>query len=215
MMREKEEDNMIGTGAPTSSGRRPSEFVRIEAMALLTLAERMDGPMASSFSQAVEIVSAAVSEQRRIFVTGMGKSGIIAQKIAAILRSSCSPANFMHPGDAIHGEIGMLSPGAVVIALSYSGETKEILQLLHFFEDFGVKLISFTSSPASSLGLASDVSLDCGVEREACPFGLSPTASTAVMLALGDALALEVSLQCGRTANDFENLHRKPGTPRI
>jgi arabinose-5-phosphate isomerase len=175
----------------------------------------MDGPMAAPFSEAVAIVRAAVLDGRRTFVTGMGKSGIIAQKIAAILRSSCSPANFLHPGDAIHGEIGMLSPGAVVIALSYSGETKELLQLLHFFADFDVKLITFTGSATSSLAKASDVSLDCSVEMEACPFGLSPTASTAVMLALGDALALEVSQSCGRTANDFENLHRKPGTPKL
>jgi arabinose-5-phosphate isomerase len=200
---------------PPQASRRPSDFVRIEAEALLTLAERLDGPMAASFSQAVEIIRAAVSEQRRIFVTGMGKSGIIAQKIAAILRSSLSPANFMHPGDAIHGEIGMLSAGSVVIALSYSGETKEILQLLHFFEDYGVKLITFTSSATSSLAQASDVYLDCSVEKEACPFGLSPTASTAVMLALGDALALEVSWLSGRTANDFENLHRKPGSAKM
>ncbi len=206
---------MTSTTALSQAGRRPSDFVRIEAEALLNLAERMDGPMSAPFSQAVDIVRTAVLEQRRIFVTGMGKSGIIAQKIAAILRSSWSPANFMHPGDAIHGEIGMLSPGSVVIALSYSGETKEILQLLHFFEDFDVKLITFTSSGTSSLAQASDVYLDCSVEKEACLFGLSPTASTSVMLALGDALALEVSRLCGRTANDFENLHRKPGTPKL
>jgi arabinose-5-phosphate isomerase len=145
----------------------------------------------------------------------MGKSGIIAQKIAAILRSSCSPANFMHPGDAVHGEIGMLSPGSVVIALSYSGETNELLALLHFFEDFDVKLIAFTGSLTSTLASASDVALDCSVEREACVFGLSPTASTTLMLALGDALALTVSLRNGKSANDFENLHRKPGTPRF
>lgn len=199
---------------PSLDTGRPSDFVRIEAEALLTLAARMDGPMAAPFSHAVDILRSAVSEHRRIFVTGMGKSGIIAQKIAAILRSSLSPANFMHPGDAAHGEIGMLSTNCVVIALSYSGETKEIMQLLHFFEDFGVKLITFTSSPTSSLAQASDVFLDCSVEKEACLFGLSPTASTAVMLGLGDALALEVSRSCGRTVEDFENLHRKPGAPR-
>ncbi len=194
---------------------RPSDFVRIEAAALQALAERLDGPMASPFEDAVNILRSAVDDRRRIFVTGMGKSGIIAHKIAAILRSSLSPANFMHPGDSIHGEIGMLSEGAVVIALSYSGETKEILQLLHFFEDFNVELITFSSNAQSSLARASKVFLDCNVEREACLFGLSPTASTTVMLALGDTLALEVSRRRGRTANDFENLHRKPGTPRL
>jgi len=206
---------MFESGITSSEDRRPSEFVRIEAAALEALADRMDGPMSESFEKAVTILSRAVLDGRRIFVTGMGKSGIIAQKIAAILRSSCSPANFMHPGDAIHGEIGMLSPGSVVIALTYSGETKELLQLLHFFEDFDVKLITLTSSASSSLAKASDVSLDCSVEKEACVFGLSPTASTSVMLALGDALALTTSLRNGKTANDLENLHRKRGMPRF
>jgi len=206
---------MFESGITSSEDRRPSEFVRIEAAALEALADRMDGPMSESFEKAVTILYRAVLDGRRIFVTGMGKSGIIAQKIAAILRSSCSPANFMHPGDAIHGEIGMLSPGSVVIALTYSGETKELLQLLHFFEDFDVKLITLTSSASSSLAKASDVSLDCSVEKEACVFGLSPTASTSVMLALGDALALTTSLRNGKTANDLENLHRKRGMPRF
>jgi arabinose-5-phosphate isomerase len=194
---------------------RPSRFVRIEAEALQSLADRMDEEMSGPFDQAVELIRQAVMNEKRIFVLGMGKSGIIAQKVAAIFRSSCSPANFLHPGDAVHGEIGMLSRSCVVIALSYSGETKEILQLLHFFEDFGVKLITFGGSPMSSLAQASDVFLDCSVEKEACVFGLSPTASTSVMLALGDALALEVSLRCGRQAGDFENLHRKRGTPKF
>jgi arabinose-5-phosphate isomerase len=179
------------------------------------LARRLDGPMQEAFEKAVAIVSQAVAEHRRIVVIGMGKSGIIAQKIAAILRSSCSPATFLHPGDAVHGEIGMLAPGAVVIALTYSGETKEILALLHFFEDFGVSLITFTGAIISTLAKASDVALDCSVTEEACVFGLSPTASTTLMLALGDALALTVSLCSGKTANDFENLHRKRGTPRF
>ena len=194
--------------------RHPSEFVRIEAAALEALAQRLDGTMREPFERAVSLLQQAVCAEHRIFVAGMGKSGIIAQKIAAILRSSCSPANFMHPGDAAHGEIGMLLPGCVVIALSYSGETKELLALLHFFEDFDVKLITFTGSMTSTLALASDVALDCSVEQEACVYGLSPTASTTLMLALGDALALTVSLRNGKSANDFENLHRKRGTPR-
>jgi arabinose-5-phosphate isomerase len=199
----------------TTQHEVPSRFIRVEIQALQALAERLDSNMAASFENAVQILSEAADNHRQIFTTGMGKSGIIAQKIAAILRSSCSPANFMHCGDAAHGEIGMLSHGSVVIALSYSGETKEILALQHFFEDFGVKLITFGGSADSSLAKASDVFLDCSVEREACVFGLSPTASTTVMLALGDALALEVSLRRGKTADDFENLHRKRGTPRF
>jgi len=194
--------------------RRPSEFVRIEAKALESLAKRLDGSMAEAFEKAVLILQEAVTDEKRIFVTGMGKSGIIAQKIAAILRSSCSPANFMHPGDAVHGEIGMLSRKCVVIALSYSGETKELLALRHFFDDFEAKLITLSGSSTSSLAQVSDVFLDCSVEEEACVFGLSPTASTSVMLALGDALALTVSLRRGMTSKDFENLHRKLGTPR-
>lgn len=194
---------------------RPSDFVRIEAEALVALADKLDGPMAEPFERAVELVQNGVRDGRRIFVTGMGKSGIVAQKIGAILRSSGSPANFLHPGDAVHGEIGMLSDESIVIALSYSGETKEILALLHFFEDFHVKLVTFCGTPDSTLASASAVFLDCSVSKEACLFGLSPTASTSVMLALGDALALEASFRNGKTANDFENLHRKRGTPRF
>ena len=196
-------------------GLTPAQLVRTEAAALEALAVRLEGEMSAGFERAVDLVIRCGEGRGRVVVTGMGKSGIIAQKIAAILRSSCSPANFMHPGDAIHGEIGMLSPGSVVIALTYSGETKELLQLLHFFEDFDVKLITLTSSASSSLAKASDVSLDCSVEKEACVFGLSPTASTSVMLALGDALALTTSLRNGKTANDLENLHRKRGMPRF
>ena len=201
--------------SPFPAEPRASDFVRIEAEALTNLATRLDGNMAAPFENAVELLAECVRKERRIFVTGMGKSGIIAQKVAAILRSSGSPANFLHPGDAVHGEIGMLSQESAVIALTYSGETKELLALLHFFEDFDVKLITFCGTPDSSLARASNVFLDCSVAQEACVFGLSPTASTAVMLAMGDALALMVSLRLGRNANFFENLHRKRGTPRF
>ncbi len=190
-----------------SAAPRPSEFVRIEADALLSLANRMDGPMQEPFRKAVELISKSVLQGPRITVTGMGKSGRIAHKIAAILRSTCSPAHVMHPAEALHGESAMLSPSGVVIALSYSGTTREIVQLLPLFKRFDMKLIAMTGSASSPLAQASDVFLDCAVEKEACMFGLSPTASTAVMLALGDALALSASLACGRTAADFENLH--------
>jgi arabinose-5-phosphate isomerase len=186
----------------------PSEFVRIEAEALHRLADRLDGDMRGPFDKAVALLSASVLGRQRITVTGIGKSGIIAHKVAAILRSTCSPAHFMHPAEALHGEAGMLDPSGVVIALSYSGTTREIVQLLPLFQRFGMKLITFSGSAAAPLSQASDVFLDCGVEKEACMYNLSPTASTAVMLALGDALALAVSLACGRKATDFENLHR-------
>ncbi len=164
--------------------------------------------MRGPFQHAVDLLREDVLSGRRITVTGIGKSGIIARKFTAILRSTCSPAEFMHPAEAMHGEAGILSPSGVVIALSYSGTTKEIVRLLPTFQRFGMKLIVLSGDAQSPLSLAADVFLDCSVEREACMYDLSPTASTTVMLALGDALALSVSLACGRTAEDFENLHR-------
>jgi arabinose-5-phosphate isomerase len=187
---------------------RPSEFVRIEAAALDALADRLDESMREPFDKAVEILSESVHTGRRITVTGIGKSGLIAHKIAAILRSTCSPAHFMHPAEATHGEAGILAPGGVVLALSYSGTTREIVQLLPLFRRFQMKLIVLSGFEASPLSQAADVFLNCHVEREACMYGLSPTASTTVMLALGDALALSVSASCSRTAQDFEDLHR-------
>jgi arabinose-5-phosphate isomerase len=137
----------------------------------------------------------------------MGKSGIIAQKIAATLSSTCSPAMFLHPAEAVHGDVGVLLPGDVVIALSASGETEEILRLLATLKRKGDALISFTCNLGSTLAAASDVALDCGVEREACGLNLAPTASTTAMLALGDALAIAVSLRKGFRAEDFAELH--------
>jgi len=137
----------------------------------------------------------------------MGKSGIIAQKIAATLSSTGSPALFLHPAEAIHGDLGVLMPGDVVIALSASGETEEILRLLATLKRKGDALISFCCNLSSTLATASDVALDCGVEREACGMNLAPTASTTAMLALGDALAVAVSLRKGFRAEDFAELH--------
>ena len=137
----------------------------------------------------------------------MGKSGIIAQKIAATLSSTGSPALFLHPAEAVHGDLGVLMPGDVVIALSASGETEEILRLLATLKRKGDALISFCCNLRSTLAQASDVALDCGVEREACGLNLAPTASTTAMLALGDALAIAVSLRKGFRAEDFAELH--------
>jgi len=137
----------------------------------------------------------------------MGKSGIIAQKIAATLSSTGSPALFLHPAEAVHGDLGVLMPGDVVIALSASGETEEILRLLATLKRKGDALISFCCNLSSTLAQASDVSLDCSVEREACVLNLAPTASTTAMLALGDALAVAVSLRKGFRAEDFAELH--------
>ena len=185
----------------------PAALVRIEARALLALAERLEGPMAADFARAVDLVLACGETRGRVVVTGMGKSGIIAQKIAATLSSTGSPALFLHPAEAHHGDLGMLAKGDVVIALSASGETEEILRLLEMLKRIGDALISFTCNTRSTLALASNVALDCSVEQEACTLGLAPTASTTAMLALGDALAIAVSARKGFRAEDFANLH--------
>ena len=186
---------------------KPAELVRTEAAALEALAARLDGPMAADFDRAVELVLRCGAGNGRVVVTGMGKSGIIAQKIAATLSSTGSPALFLHPAEAVHGDLGVLMPGDVVIALSASGETEEILRLLATLKRKGDALVSFCCNLQSTLATASDVALDCGVEREACGLNLAPTASTTAMLALGDALAIAVSLRKGFRAEDFAELH--------
>ena len=186
---------------------QPATLVRIEAAALLALADRLDGPMSTAFSRAVELILECGQANGRVIVTGMGKSGIIAQKIAATLSSTGSPALFLHPAEAIHGDLGVLMPGDVVIALSASGETEEILRLLALLKRKGDALISFCCNLSSTLAQASNIALDCSVEREACGLNLAPTASTTSMLALGDALAIAVSLRKGFRAEDFADLH--------
>jgi arabinose-5-phosphate isomerase len=194
--------------------------VRIEAEALRALADRIAGPMAASFDRAIELMDAC---RGRVVVTGMGKSGIIARKIAATLSSIGTPALFMHPVDAVHGDLGMVVRGDVVLALSASGETEEILRLLATIKRLQVPLISMTGdaicagepggsarltrSGLSTLAEAADVALDCSVAKEACSLGLAPTASTTAMLALGDALAVALSEKRGFKEEDFANLH--------
>jgi len=185
----------------------PADLVRTEALALEALAARLDGPMAADFDRAVELILHCGEGNGRVVVTGMGKSGIIAQKIAATLSSTGSPALFLHPAEAVHGDLGVLMPGDVVIALSASGETEEILRLLATLKRKGDALISFCCRMDSTLATASDVALDCSVEREACGLGLAPTTSTTTMLALGDALAIAVSVRKGFRAEDFAELH--------
>ncbi len=191
----------------------PAQLVRIEAQALMALADRLEadkdssGGMAQDFARAVDLIVACGATGGRVVVTGMGKSGIIAQKIAATLSSTGSPALFLHPAEAHHGDLGMLAKGDVVIALSASGETEEILRLLEMLKRIGDALISFCCEMHSTLALASDVALDCSVEQEACTLGLAPTASTTTMLALGDALAIAVSTRKGFRTEDFANLH--------
>lgn len=185
----------------------PAEFVRIEAAALTALAERMENGMRGPFEKAVNVLAACAELQRRVVVVGMGKSGIIAQKIAATLSSTGTPALFLHPAEARHGDLGMIAKGDVVIALSASGETEEIVSLLPVVKRLGDALIVFCGAAGSTLAKSADILLDCSVTEEACALNLAPTASTTVMLALGDALAMEVSRRRGFKAEDFAELH--------
>ncbi|HEY3991111.1 MAG TPA: KpsF/GutQ family sugar-phosphate isomerase [Acidobacteriaceae bacterium] len=191
----------------SDSSITPARLIRTEAEGLLALAARLEGAMAASFAAAVELVLRCGETRGRVVVTGMGKSGIIAQKIAATLSSTGTPALFLHPAEAVHGDIGMLAKGDLVLALSASGETEEILRLLATLKRIGDALIAFCCNLDSTLARASDVALDCSVPSEACGLGLAPTASTTAMLALGDALAIAVSLRKGFRAEDFASLH--------
>jgi arabinose-5-phosphate isomerase len=189
-----------------ASSPPPSDFVRIEATALLDLALRLDTTMLSTFAATVDFILSSTASQH-IVLTGIGKSGIIARKIVATLRSTGTPASFLHPAEAVHGDLGMLTSGDIVLALSYSGETAEILNLLPALQRLPITLIALCSSPHSSLARAADIFLDVSVSTEACPLNLAPTASTTVMLALGDTLALELSRRRGFVASDFADLH--------
>jgi arabinose-5-phosphate isomerase len=198
---------MAHEALPLSDDLRPSAFVRIEAAALHELASRLDGAMLTPFTQAIDQFLAATATERRIIVTGIGKSGIIARKIAATLRSTGTPAHFLHAAEAVHGDLGMIAPNSTIVALSYSGETEELLRLLPTLKRLTATLISLTACATSTLAQASDIFLDTSVSAEACPLNLAPTASTTVMLALGDAIALEVSRRRGWRAEDFADLH--------
>ena len=186
--------------------------VRIEAEALRALAERIAGPMAADFERAVECLHSCGG---RVVVTGMGKSGIIGRKVAATLNSTGTPALYLHPAEAVHGDLGMLVKGDVVVALSSSGETEEILQLLATMRRIGNKLVTITgdslysgnSNKRSTLAQAADIALDCSIAKEACSLGLAPTASTTAMLALGDALAVALAEKRGFKEEDFADLH--------
>lgn len=188
-----------------SAAPDPSEFVRIEADALTALAHRMDGVMREPIERAIGMILEAAS--CRIIVTGIGKSGIIASKIAATLSSTGTPAHFLHAAEALHGDLGMVGAGDIVVALSYSGETEEILRLLPLLERRRAKLIAISGCATSTLAQTSSIFLDASVSAEACTLNLAPTASTTVMLALGDALALEVSRRRGWQPEDFADLH--------
>src|SRR5687767_5084598 len=159
------------------------KVLRTEAAAILGLVDRVDG----EFARAVQLLYDC---RGRAIVTGMGKSGIICRKIAATLSSTGTPAYFLHPAEAIHGDLGVIRGDDVVLALSHSGETEELIRLIEAIRRIGAKLIAMTGSARSTLGQAADVTLDCGIAEEACPLNLVPTASTTAALAMGDALAM-------------------------
>jgi len=176
--------------------------LEIEAKAVKALAARLD----ASFAQAVELISQA---KARIIVMGMGKSGIIGRKIASTLASCGTPAIFIHPAEAGHGDLGMIVKEDIVIAISYSGDTREIVDLLDFVKRIGVKLISITGIKDSKLAQYSDIVLEAKVAQEAEPSGMVPTASSTAALALGDALAIALMTKKGFTEQDFAFVHPK------
>ena len=178
------------------------KVLQTEAAAILALVDRLD----ARFEQAVRLL---LDCRGRVIVTGMGKSGIICRKIAATLSSTGTPAFFLHPAEAIHGDLGVVTTEDVVLALSQSGETEEILRLLETIKRLGARLIAITGNCDSTLGRSAEVALDCGVSEEACPMNLVPTASTTAALALGDALAMTLLVAKGFREEDFA--HRHPG----
>ena len=176
------------------------KVLQIEAAAILELVERID----DKFDKAIRLL---MNCRGRVIVTGMGKSGIICRKISATLSSTGTPAFFLHPAEAIHGDLGVIQSTDVVIALSYSGETEEILRLLETIKRLGASLIALTGEPNSTLGKSATVTLNCQVSEEACPLNLVPTASTTAALALGDSLAMALLVAKGFRQEDFANLH--------
>jgi len=176
------------------------KVLEIEARAILDLVPRIDG----SFDRAIEALFACPG---RVVVTGMGKSGIIAQKISATFASTGTPSLYLHPVEAIHGDLGRIVKGDAVLAVSHSGDTAEILSLVPAVKRLGSPLVSLTGNPRSPLAAASDVHLDVSIREEACPLGLAPTASTTAALAMGDALAMALIERRGFTVEDFAVLH--------
>lgn len=174
--------------------------LKIEADAVAALIDRID----ERFEQAVQMI---LDCKGRVVVTGMGKSGLIGKKIAATLASTGTPALFLHPAEGIHGDLGMVTRGDTVIALSNSGETEEVSRMLPSFKRLGIRVIALTGNPDSTLAKNSDVVIDVGVKEEACPLGLAPTASTTATLAMGDALAVALLDKRGFKEEDFACFH--------
>jgi arabinose-5-phosphate isomerase len=183
--------------AALESARR---VLRIEADAIAALVDRLD----DRFEKAIDILSAC---KGRVVVTGLGKSGLIGRKTAATFSSTGTPSLFLHAAEALHGDLGMLANGDVVVAVSSSGETDELVELLEAVKRLGIPLITLTARPRSTLAMASDVVLDISVREEACSLNLAPTSSTAAALAMGDALAVVVAERHDFQQDDFAALH--------
>ena len=176
------------------------EVLKIEAQAIMDLVDRV-GP---EFEKAIEMILEASG---RVILTGMGKSGLVGRKIVSTLNSTGTPSLFLHPAEAIHGDLGMVTQDDIILAISNSGQTAEINNILPMLKNIGAKIIAFTGRPDSHIAMQSDVVIDVGVEREACPLGLAPTASTTAALAMGDALAV-VLINCRRfDKKDFRRFH--------
>ncbi|MFZ7111253.1 MAG: KpsF/GutQ family sugar-phosphate isomerase [Desulfatiglandales bacterium] len=176
------------------------EVLKIEAQAILDLLDRI-GP---DFEKAVAMI---LESKGRVILTGMGKSGLVGRKISATLNSTGTPSLFLHPAEAIHGDLGMVTPDDIVLAISNSGQTAEINNILPIIRNMGAKIISFVGRLDSPMAEASDVVIDAGVEREACPMGLAPTASTTAALAMGDALAVVLINSRRFSKKDFQRFH--------
>jgi arabinose-5-phosphate isomerase len=174
--------------------------LRIEARAIEEVMARLDG----AFGRAVDLL---LNCRGRVVVTGMGKSGLVARKISATLSSTGTPSFFLHPADAVHGDLGMLAPGDAMLAVSYGGETDEIVTLLEAFKRLEIPLVTLTGNPKSTLGEASAVFLDVSVSEEACSLNLAPTASTTAAMAVGDALAVALLERRNFQPDDFAALH--------
>ncbi len=191
---------MADTVPPFDVREFARKVLQTEANAILGLLPTLD----ERFDAAIDLLEHCTG---RVVVTGMGKSGIIAHKLAATFSSTGTPAMFLHAAEAVHGDLGMVQTNDVVIALSYSGETEELIRLLEAIRRLGARLIALTGQPTSTLGAAADVTLTCAVAEEACPMNLAPTASTTATLAMGDALAMALAQRKGFQAEHFAHLH--------
>lgn len=193
--------------SPAQPKATPPDLIRIEAEALLALAQRLEDSEAGSLRSVLDRLETSLRQGHRLALTGMGKSGLIARKIAATLTSLSMPTPFLHPAEALHGDLGLLTPGDILLALSYSGETEELLRLLPLLQRLSISLVVLTGCPQSTLARAAAFCLDVSVAREACTHQLAPTASTTAMLALGDALAVTLAQRLEIAPQTFAELH--------